>query len=177
METKKYRLIGTSTVVEAVYLHPRDTDPYEVAHWCNGEVVIPAGKNYTGGPLVVRFISGFSSGYDTVGVGSYLVKVPGGEFFARSKGVFEEQYEIETEPDVVPEEDHNTRLPSHIWQDLFGIVVRDPDGWDRTNYDASWAEYITEEEFIHRASRSTIMMDNKVKRPVLPHFYEVRPHA
>lgn len=36
-----------------------------------------------------------------------------------------------------------------------GITVLDPDGWDRKNLDASWAEPITQEEFNFRLSIST----------------------
>ena len=35
------------------------------------------------------------------------------------------------------------------------ILVMDPDGWDRTNYDESWAEEITLAEFNKRVSVST----------------------
>lgn len=36
-----------------------------------------------------------------------------------------------------------------------GIVVFDPDGWDRSNYEASWKEEITEDEFRARLLMST----------------------
>ncbi len=36
-----------------------------------------------------------------------------------------------------------------------GIKVLDPDGWDRANLDASWAELIDEVEFNHRLGVST----------------------
>ena len=38
-----------------------------------------------------------------------------------------------------------------------GIQVYDPDGWDCTNYAASWAEKITEEEFNRRLDQSTCL--------------------
>jgi hypothetical protein len=38
-----------------------------------------------------------------------------------------------------------------------GIVVYDPDGWDRSNFDVSWAEKITEEEFNKRLATSTCL--------------------
>jgi len=40
-----------------------------------------------------------------------------------------------------------------------GLVVYDPDGWDRRGgyFDASWAEEITEEEFKKRLSVSTCL--------------------
>lgn len=44
---------------------------------------------------------------------------------------------------------------SDIWCLDTGIEVLDPDGWDRNNYENSWYEEITREEFIHRAGMST----------------------
>lgn len=35
------------------------------------------------------------------------------------------------------------------------ITVLDPDGWDRGNFEESWNEFITEEEFQKRLSHST----------------------
>lgn len=51
-------------------------------------------------------------------------------------------------------------LTSQEWHDRVAakypkFLVMDPDGWDRKNYDVSWAEKITLEEFMERASRST----------------------
>lgn len=42
-----------------------------------------------------------------------------------------------------------------IWCLDTGITICDPDGWDRKNYDISWYEPITREEFIRRAMMST----------------------
>lgn len=39
--------------------------------------------------------------------------------------------------------------------DYRGISVVDPDGWDRKNFDASWAEQISKEEFDRRLMNST----------------------
>lgn len=36
--------------------------------------------------------------------------------------------------------------------------ILDPDGWDRKNYVESWNELITEEEFMTRVFKSTIML-------------------
>ena len=36
--------------------------------------------------------------------------------------------------------------------------VIDPDGWDRANFDESWAEKITEDEFLTRLHRSTCIV-------------------
>lgn len=35
------------------------------------------------------------------------------------------------------------------------ITILDPDGWDRKNFEESWNEFITEEEFQKRLSYST----------------------
>lgn len=39
--------------------------------------------------------------------------------------------------------------------DFEGIVVMDPDGWDRKNYEESWAEPITSLEMSKRLGTST----------------------
>lgn len=41
------------------------------------------------------------------------------------------------------------------WVKILDITVMDADGWDRTNFDVSWNEKITREEFELRAARST----------------------
>ncbi|MFZ5713016.1 MAG: hypothetical protein ACOY3N_09270 [Bradyrhizobium sp.] len=38
------------------------------------------------------------------------------------------------------------------------LTVRDPDGWDRKNFEASWAEEITEQEFNRRLLSSTCIV-------------------
>jgi uncharacterized protein with von Willebrand factor type A (vWA) domain len=38
------------------------------------------------------------------------------------------------------------------------VVVLDPDGWDRKNYQESWNEPITREEFEKRFSMSTVQV-------------------
>lgn len=42
---------------------------------------------------------------------------------------------------------------------LKGRVVTDPDGWDRKNFEASWAESITRKEFERRVMLSTSLAD------------------
>lgn len=44
-----------------------------------------------------------------------------------------------------------------------GIVVMDPDGWDRSNYAVSWAEEITEKEFNKRLVGSTCLWHGPLK--------------
>lgn len=46
---------------------------------------------------------------------------------------------------------------SEEWQKVYShIIVLDPDGWDRKNYQYSWfEEEITEEEFVNRVMTST----------------------
>lgn len=47
---------------------------------------------------------------------------------------------------------------SAYWQEQVreDFVVYDPDGWDRKNFEESWAEPITFHEFINRAWHSTV---------------------
>ncbi|KKL46728.1 hypothetical protein LCGC14_2342690, partial [marine sediment metagenome] len=40
-----------------------------------------------------------------------------------------------------------------------GVTILDPDGWNRKNFEASWAEKITQEEFEKRVAASTITVD------------------
>lgn len=42
------------------------------------------------------------------------------------------------------------------WEkELQGVVIIDPDGWDRSNFYHSWNELITKEEFDKRLMSST----------------------
>ena len=43
------------------------------------------------------------------------------------------------------------------WSAFFDVIVMDPDGWDRANFDESWNELISEEVFKVRLQRSTSM--------------------
>lgn len=45
--------------------------------------------------------------------------------------------------------------------DYSHIMVMDPDGWDRSNYEASMEELITESEFQSRLMQSTIVSPRK----------------
>ena len=47
---------------------------------------------------------------------------------------------------------------SQTWQDAYGVTIYDPDGWDRTDFDRSWSELITREEFMKRFGNSTVLM-------------------
>ena len=48
------------------------------------------------------------------------------------------------------------KLSSADWQVIFDKVeVLDPDGWDRKNYEQSWHERITEQEYKRRRTNST----------------------
>lgn len=46
--------------------------------------------------------------------------------------------------------------------DYAGIQILDPDGWDRKNFDVSWNELITEDEFCKRLTNSTCIFDSKL---------------
>ena len=52
---------------------------------------------------------------------------------------------------------NRSKRTSVEWQKQFSdIIVHDPDGWDRTNYEYSWyKELITLEEYNNRLTRST----------------------
>lgn len=39
--------------------------------------------------------------------------------------------------------------------DYEGIEILDPDGWDRQNFEESWAELLTKHEFFQRMIQST----------------------
>ena len=65
---------------------------------------------------------------------------------------------------VKPCADNSVKEPllktSSDWQDILcpKVIILDPDGWDRSNYDYSFnEELISEEEFYTRFSKSTTM--------------------
>jgi len=39
-----------------------------------------------------------------------------------------------------------------------GVLIMDPDGWDRKNLEQSWGEKITQREFESRMIRSTVQI-------------------
>ncbi len=51
------------------------------------------------------------------------------------------------------------KRPSWYWHIIYAVkkraMILDPDGWDRKNYDKSWGEPITYDEFKERAMLST----------------------
>ena len=47
---------------------------------------------------------------------------------------------------------------SSEWSAKLGVLVTDPDGWDRQDFDASWGEEITEAEFKARLQKSTSLV-------------------
>lgn len=50
----------------------------------------------------------------------------------------------------------NPLLTPAQWEPICNIKVHDPDGWDRTDFEASWAKPISEMEFHVRAASSTV---------------------
>ena len=49
-----------------------------------------------------------------------------------------------------------TKRSSEYWYSLVTeFTIHDPDGWDRGNFERSWAELISKEEFDKRVSYST----------------------
>lgn len=65
----------------------------------------------------------------------------------------ENEYKYEQEESEYEKEP--VKKASEIWCLDTGIEVLDPDGWNRKDYENSWYEEITREEFIKRASMST----------------------
>lgn len=55
------------------------------------------------------------------------------------------------------------RKTSEEWQKLYpDIIVYDPDGWDRINWQYSWhTELITKEEYDKRVFNSTCLINKK----------------
>lgn len=52
--------------------------------------------------------------------------------------------------------DNIKRTPAE-WEKILGILVIDPDGWDRgPNFDKDWAKPLTEEEFREKSDVSTV---------------------
>lgn len=52
----------------------------------------------------------------------------------------------------------NIKFDSDTWSEITDIEVVDPDGWDRSsaaNFDKSWNEFITLDEFWNRLCVST----------------------
>lgn len=58
---------------------------------------------------------------------------------------------------------------SDDWQELVAdqYIIRDPDGWDLSNFSLSWAELITFEEFEQRAYRSTVQYTPEYLRKLM----------
>lgn len=56
------------------------------------------------------------------------------------------------------------RMTAEEWlniPDYHGVKVLDPDGWDRSDFERSWAEQITREEFEARLTESTCLWPAK----------------
>ena len=62
------------------------------------------------------------------------------------------------------QEPEDLRTPDEWLEDddFKGVIVMDPDGWDRQNYEESWAEKITRDEFGNRMGRSTCQIPGHV---------------
>lgn len=68
---------------------------------------------------------------------------------------------------------NRTHRTSDRWQEMFpDIVVRDPDGWDRQNWEYSWTqEFITLEEYKKRVMYSTCMFKNQAGKNFDQYFH------
>lgn len=49
------------------------------------------------------------------------------------------------------------RLPGE-WEERLGILILDPDGWDRRNLTEDYNTPLTQEEFLERACLSTVQV-------------------
>lgn len=54
-----------------------------------------------------------------------------------------------------PTEERMTRRTPSEWETALGVIVLDPDGWDRRNFADDWVKPLTEAEFRAKASVST----------------------
>lgn len=55
-----------------------------------------------------------------------------------------------------------TKKTSGEWEKELGILVLDPDGWNRGSFNASWHELITRSEFLKRAQNSTVIFNQEL---------------
>lgn len=61
-------------------------------------------------------------------------------------------------------------LPPEAWQELFGVVIMDPDGWGE---DRSWDEWIGKKEFELRALNSTVYYkQGRANAPLLTDLWD-----
>ena len=59
----------------------------------------------------------------------------------------------------MPDEELKTADEWLQHSDFKHVCLMDPDGWDRKNFDESWAEKITRSEFEERLMHSTVIYD------------------
>jgi len=63
----------------------------------------------------------------------------------------------------------NINRTSDEWLIEFGIDrhdILDPDGWDRWNFDVSWAEVISLNEFKKRLKASTVNVTPEIRKAI-----------
>ena len=79
-------------------------------------------------------------------------------FWGGTNNAYDQRKLIVTEVEFIYEEDVKTSVEwEKIANEEYGLVIMDPDGWDRTNFNYSFREeLITEAEFKKRVSSSTI---------------------
>lgn len=49
------------------------------------------------------------------------------------------------------------------WCKILDVTIMDADGWDKKNFDESWAEKITRQEFVDRGFRSTMASNERLR--------------
>ena len=65
--------------------------------------------------------------------------------------------QLEKSQDEAIERYGETLKPAPEWVSVLndGVLIMDPDGWDRSNWEVSWNEPITVKEFFNRRDQST----------------------
>lgn len=100
--------------------------------------------------------------WDTVGAGDIEILTLNNALY-HIKGLTEI---FQRQIDWIEERDAEKKT-SEEWQEIYKdrVVVYDPDGWDRVNYQYSWyEEKISENEFNRRVASSTCKFDTEYLR-------------
>lgn len=78
------------------------------------------------------------------------------DLFTLLSDVNRRKRQLENDRNCIDISDTKELKTSEEWNKKHNVVILDPDGWDRKNYDYSFnIQRITEEEFLRRLSLST----------------------
>lgn len=75
------------------------------------------------------------------------------------------EYLTESRPFICKPTMPELKLTPDEWlkkDEYYGLVILDPDGWDRSNFEASWKEPITKDEFDRRWGESTCRIPRRI---------------